>query len=320
VTGSLDGTARIWEAATGYELTILGGGPVTTVSFSPNGKQVVTSGLDWTPKTWDVATGRELIAFRGHTNSVWGVSYSPDGKQIVTGSQDGTARIWDAATGRELTTLRGLEGPIGGVSFSPDGKVIATGDSNGTVRFHFAQIDDLIRLMRTWTGRDLSCEENRKYLHVDLCPSPIQTPKPGTVFPTPTLPKVFTPVPTWTATATQLALTPTVIPAPLPTWTPGPTASFGLICSGSCSVIMRNNAFEPSTLTITKGTTVTWLNIDIVTHTVTSGTPGNPTGIFRSNQLGGNQTFAFKFDDVGNFPYFCEIHGAQMTGTITVVK
>lgn len=126
-----------------------------------------------------------------------------------------------------------------------------------------------------------------------------------------------------------------VWPTGIPTVTPGtpvagiatstPTATatttpggVGNVCSGACSVVMRNLAYEPQTLTVTKGTTITWLNIDTVTHTVTSGPVGNPNGTFRSQQLGGNQTFSFKFDNAGSFPYYCEIHGAQMTGTITV--
>lgn len=92
----------------------------------------------------------------------------------------------------------------------------------------------------------------------------------------------------------------------------------GNVCSGACSVVMRNLAYEPQTLTVTKGTTVTWLNIDTVSHTVTSGPVGNPNNVFRSQQLGGNQTFPFKFDNAGTYPYYCEIHGAQMTGTIVV--
>ncbi len=108
--------------------------------------------------------------------------------------------------------------------------------------------------------------------------------------------------------------TPTVT-ATLAPGTPTATPTQG---ATTAAVVMQNVAFLPNTLTLARGSTVTWTNIDTVTHTVSSGTPGSLSGVFRSNPLAPGQTFSFTFNNSGTFPYFCEIHGAGMTGTITI--
>ena len=83
-------------------------------------------------------------------------------------------------------------------------------------------------------------------------------------------------------------------------------------------VQVRNNLFSPSKLTVEPGDTVTWRWDVTRTHTVTSGTPPNRTGIFDSDfKSSGN--FSHTFDEEGTFKYYCRVHGGSgMTGTITV--
>ncbi len=121
-------------------------------------------------------------------------------------------------------------------------------------------------------------------------------------------------IPTVTPTVVGTPTTPaaTTIPGQ-PTNTPTPTQT----ASAPAVVIMQNIAFLPNQVTVQRGATVRWENRDSVAHTVTSGTPGNLTGFFRSNLTPG-QVFTYTFSTPGTFPYFCEIQGAQMTGTVTV--
>lgn len=76
------------------------------------------------------------------------------------------------------------------------------------------------------------------------------------------------------------------------------------------SVSIQNLAFNPGTLTIKKGTTVTWTNNDSVTHTIKSAT-------FNSGDLAKGDTFQFTFNTPGTFDYSCGIH-PFMTGKIIV--
>ncbi len=87
--------------------------------------------------------------------------------------------------------------------------------------------------------------------------------------------------------------------------------------AATMDVSIKNNAFNPSTLTVNVGDTVHWSNDDSTTHTVTSGTSPTPDGMFNST-LAPGATFDFTFTTAGTFNYFCMIHPFMM-GTITVM-
>jgi plastocyanin len=88
--------------------------------------------------------------------------------------------------------------------------------------------------------------------------------------------------------------------------------------------------FNPSTTTVKVGTTVTWLNDEAITHTVTSGrfvgvdkttdlrSSQNPDGTFNAKLAGKGKTFSFTFTKPGTYTYYCDIHQG-MNATITVV-
>ncbi len=81
---------------------------------------------------------------------------------------------------------------------------------------------------------------------------------------------------------------------------------------------MQSESFNPKNKTISAGTTLTWVNKDPVNHTVTSGTPGSPDGLFDSGTIGSGGTFTHTFNTSGTFKYYCRIHQDIMTGSITV--
>ena len=71
---------------------------VCSVSFSPDGKRIVSGSRDKTLKVWDAQTGKETLTLKGHTSPVRSVSFSPDGKRIVSGSHDKTVKVWDISS------------------------------------------------------------------------------------------------------------------------------------------------------------------------------------------------------------------------------
>lgn len=103
------------------------------------------------------------------------------------------------------------------------------------------------------------------------------------------------------------APTPTPSPTPTPTPTPTPQQT-----PATASVTIQNFAFSPATLTIAKGTIVTWTNQDSASHTIASDTSS-----FFSQSLSTGQSFSFTFSQTGTFPYHCGIH-PSMTATIIV--
>ena len=81
------------------------------------------------------------------------------------------------------------------------------------------------------------------------------------------------------------------------------------------------NAFDPNTITIKVGATVTWTNRDTMLHTVTSGTSaglaGTPDDRFDSGFLAAGATWSYTFTEAGEFPYFCTPH-PWMQGKVIV--
>lgn len=77
--------------------------------------------------------------------------------------------------------------------------------------------------------------------------------------------------------------------------------------------------FTPDVLNVKAGTTVTFVNTDGTTHTVTSVKPGTSTadGIFDSGFINAGKTFTHTFNTPGTYDYACMIH-SQMRGTIIV--
>lgn len=67
---------------------------ITAISFTADGKRILTGSQDRTARLWDAEKGTELITLKGHTHVVNDAQFSPDGKRIST-SWDKTARIWD---------------------------------------------------------------------------------------------------------------------------------------------------------------------------------------------------------------------------------
>jgi len=91
------------------------------------------------------------------------------------------------------------------------------------------------------------------------------------------------------------------------TATPVPTT-----LTNTVNVEIKGFAFNPETITISKGTTVIWTNSDSVSHTVTG--IGNDID---SQILGLGQTYSFIFNEAGTFEYQCHIH-PSMKGKVIV--
>lgn len=78
-----------------------------------------------------------------------------------------------------------------------------------------------------------------------------------------------------------------------------------------------NECYIPYHVTVSAGEEITWSNDDTAAHTVTSGAPGAPDGLFDSSLFMAGGTFSVTFDESGDYPYFCMVH-PWMTGIVTV--
>jgi amicyanin len=86
----------------------------------------------------------------------------------------------------------------------------------------------------------------------------------------------------------------------------------GQALAADAQVKIANFTFDPPTLTVKAGTTVTWINADDIPHVVSE-----KDGKFRSSALDTGDKFSQTFSTAGTVDYFCAIH-PHMTGKIVV--
>jgi plastocyanin len=99
----------------------------------------------------------------------------------------------------------------------------------------------------------------------------------------------------------------------------GDNGSSGNPMPNGNTISVRDNLFSPASMTVAIGTTVTWVFQGNNQLTVTSGSPADANaGSLFDNGARSSGSVQFTFNQAGTFNYFCRIHGAAMTGSITV--
>jgi len=135
LSGSSDGTVKLWDVQTGSELRPFIGHSNTahSVSFSPDGRHVLSGSWDKTIKLWDIQTGIEIRSFEQHSGGVSSVCFSPDGRCILSGSWDKTIKLWDIQTGIVTRTFEGHKAGVLSVCFSSDARYALSGGEDAAV-------------------------------------------------------------------------------------------------------------------------------------------------------------------------------------------
>ncbi len=135
LTASEDGTARLWRADNGRQLTrpMRHDGTVRSAVFSPDGRLVLTASDDLTARLWNADTGEPVAhAPMKHRAALTSAAFSPDGGRIVTTSWDRTARIWNLR-GEPQGDVVEHDDAVYGAAFSADGRLV-TASRDGSAR------------------------------------------------------------------------------------------------------------------------------------------------------------------------------------------
>lgn len=188
-SGGLDGTAQIWDAATGQHIRTYRGHSrkhdfafltpaVYTVRWSPDSTRIASAGNGASIQIWNPTNGQKIVTYKGHSRvlpSIFDAVWSPDGQRIASTNMslsllEEAIHIWGATDGQRLLKINLRDTFIkssspGGVAWSPDGTRLA-GARSQTVQIFHAETGRRILTYNEHTGWTCSVNwsPNSKYL------------------------------------------------------------------------------------------------------------------------------------------------------------
>jgi serine/threonine protein kinase/WD40 repeat protein len=110
------------------------GSAIQNAAFQPGGEAFATLCADGTARLWNRATGRPIGEPLQHRSRVDCLAFHPDGTQVATGGEDGAIRLWCAVTGLGVGPPLTHGGTVRTIVFSGDGRRFATLGSDRVVR------------------------------------------------------------------------------------------------------------------------------------------------------------------------------------------
>lgn len=125
ITGSMDNSVRIWEVATGTQISIFNehAQRIVSAAFVGDGENAISADADGSVNVWQIGTGKVLRAWQiGATTT--SLTIHPSQPIAVVGTASSAFTVWNIVTGKRIQN-HSNDGAIGGMAFSPDGKQLA---------------------------------------------------------------------------------------------------------------------------------------------------------------------------------------------------
>ncbi len=140
ITGSMDGTARVWKVLTQEEMhdkgtpSLAKGFSVLGLTLSPNGAYAVAGYSYGKVGLWDTVRGRQAEWLYNNLGYVDCVAFSPDSRKIAAGSVHRAVHVWNAQSKNLIAVMKEHSGRVISIAFSPDSTQLITGSTDETAR------------------------------------------------------------------------------------------------------------------------------------------------------------------------------------------
>ena len=135
-TSSADHSLKLWNVATGKELTTLAGNaaPVSSMAISPNGRVLASGARDNTIKLWDIPQTKPLRILAGHQSAATAFAFNAEATLFLSASRDKTVRLWDTQKQGDPIVLEGHSAEVTAAAWRADRNQFATADAAGFIR------------------------------------------------------------------------------------------------------------------------------------------------------------------------------------------
>ena len=106
---------------------------ITSIAATKDSEYIVTGSRDGTVRLWNLAQQSQIATMEGHTHGVNCVAVTNDSKYAISGSSDYTVRIWDLKKRIQEVVLNGHRSEVSYITVSIDDKYLVSISDSGNI-------------------------------------------------------------------------------------------------------------------------------------------------------------------------------------------
>jgi WD40 repeat protein len=129
VSGSWDGTAKVWRMATGELARTFGdrASPINAVAIAPDSTRLFAATAGHRVLVWTLPAGKPCLTFEKHGAPVRALALSHDGRFAASGADNGKTLLWAAKDGTVFDSIAGGGKAVKKLALAPDSSTLYVG-------------------------------------------------------------------------------------------------------------------------------------------------------------------------------------------------